>query len=82
MHIQKNIIRIGIMAMLVLTLLGCGIRGSGWETPPPILNHGWSPERMEIVDGEETAVKCMTLEDIRKINIWTELMKANEEVGR
>jgi len=37
---------------------------------------------MEIVDGEETAVKCMTLEDIRKINIWTELMKANEEVGR
>ena len=71
-----------IMAMLALTLLGCGTRGSGWKVPPPTLNHGWSPERMEVINGKKTATKCMTLEDIRKINIWIELMKANEEVSR
>ena len=78
----KTMVRIGTMVVLVLTLSQCSTGMRGGKVPPPTLSHGWSQERTEVLNGKKTAVKCMTLDDIRKINIWTELMKANQEVGR
>jgi hypothetical protein len=71
-----------MMAILALMLSGCGIKRGGVAIPEPILDYGWSQERMEIVNGQKTAVQCMTLNDIRKIDIYIELLKANEEVSR
>ncbi len=79
---QKDKNRENKSAYLALMLLGCGTMMLGGRVPPPILENGWSPETEMHLNGKKTAVKCMTLEDIRKVNIYIELMKANEEVSR
>lgn len=70
------------MAILALTLLGCGTGMHGAKVPPPTLEYGWSPETEMYLNGEKTAVKCMTLDDIRRVNIYMELMKATTEAGQ
>lgn len=71
-----------MMVVLVLTLSACGTGMRGTKIPPPTLDYGWSPERMEFIKEKKTAVKCMTLDDIRKVDIYIELLKANEEVSQ
>ena len=71
-----------MLALLALTLLACATSGLGGKVPPPTLEHGWSVEMEMEINQESKQVKCMTLEDIRKIDIWAELMGANQEVGR
>lgn len=71
-----------MMVVLVLVISGCSMKTHGTKIPPPTLEYGWSGERMEIVNEKKTAVKCMTLDDIRKVDMYIELLKANEEVSQ
>lgn len=80
MNTWKKTLLLGTMVVLALTLSGCGTMMPGGRVPPPVLEHGWSPATEMYLNGKKTEVKCMTPDDIRKIDIYIELMKANEEV--
>lgn len=77
----QRMLRLGMMVVLALMLCQCANLGRGAKVPPPTLQHGWS-EAMEMeVNGENKEVRCMTNDDIRKINLYMELMKATTRDG-
>ena len=81
MRWSRSIRNVLIAATLVLTLSGCAGRGSG-VVPPPELEYGWSPTMKMEIDAERMPVRCLTVNDKRKLDIYIEFMKATEEVLR
>ena len=78
----KKTLHISMIITLALMLSACQSPMRGPKIPPPTLEYGWSGEQTMIVDNKEVPVKCMTIEDIDKINKWAAMMKASTEVGR
>jgi len=81
-HILRNMRLLFIVVVLALLVSACSTVGVGAKIPPPTLEYGWSVEMEMEINRENKRVKCMALDDIRKVDIYMELLKANEEVGR
>lgn len=71
-----------MMASLALMLGACGSPMGGIKIPPPELEYGWSPKLKMEIDGEMRAVKCLTVKDKRKLDVYIEFRNAVEEVAQ
>jgi hypothetical protein len=60
---------------MVLTVSGCASRVNGLISSEPELEYGWSPEYETMIENKKTTVRCLTLEDKSRLDIYLETIK-------
>ena len=70
----------GLLIVLTIMILvtGCQSLQSRTNGAPILkLEHGWSPVRHMELNGEQKAVKCMTVEDVDKLTNYLIIIQEN-----
>ena len=79
---SEKLHRMFMAVVLALMVSGCATIGNGGQVPEPTLDYKWS-EAFEAVmpDGELKLVKCLTVDDKRRIDAYIEFIKANNALS-
>jgi hypothetical protein len=64
-----------LASLMALTVSGCASRANGLINSEPVLEYGWSPEYKTMIEDKETTVRCLTLEDKSRLDIYLETVK-------